>query len=291
MIYVVVGKLGGGKSLTCAYLGACHVKKNLILVSNCDYKLEGFRVFTGRNIRRGQLIHINGDDDPSKIPTGDNRGTKNQRKVMIVIDEALNWFSSSGSVNDPRKAKWGEWLRQSDKLGQDVYLIAQQFNLLAKWIRDLAHTIIFCQDLQHNRLWNVLPYPYPLSRCIAATKYQVATKERTGLTIFAKRKELFYLYDTAQMFGALAYEQNLENAYLKQDHVIQYPHAKSILKSILVITFIFVIACAIAPNGKKKKTWTEKVLTTMQERFNNEEKTKTTKKARRSGDFSTSRDK
>ena len=52
---------------------------------------------------------------------------------------------------------WGEWLRQSDKLGQDVWFVAQNFERAAKWIRELAQVSIEIFPFAGSQDWYDLP--------------------------------------------------------------------------------------------------------------------------------------
>ena len=73
-----------------------------------------------RILRR--VVHIDGNCKPTDLPSGDRRG-HGKRRVMIVIDEALSWFGiADDPKRDPRKAVWADWLRHSDKVGQDIFL-------------------------------------------------------------------------------------------------------------------------------------------------------------------------
>jgi len=130
MIYVVSGKLGGGKSLYCAHLAAMHMARGGFVCSNCSYDTSAMSDYAVANIKPWQFLRIDTKGfKPTDIPIGDYRGSKNQRKVLVVIDEALNWFSSSNARDDEKKSVWGEWLRQSDKLGLNESQISRRFTL------------------------------------------------------------------------------------------------------------------------------------------------------------------
>lgn len=268
MIYVVSGKLGGGKSLYCAYIAALHMSKGYIVASNCHYDLEKMSFLVGRHISPCQLMSIGLLENPSEIPMGDPRGQNGQRKVMVIIDEALNWFSSNGTGLDSRKQVWGEWLRQSDKMGQDVYLIAQHLPLLAKWIRDLAHTLIFCQDLRHNKLWHLFPYPPPLNNCIAASYHIIATQEWYRSVLIRKRKSVFGLYKTAEMFGAIDLTQ-YKSAYAGLAIFPPSKLPKASLIPIFGIGIVFVFLLLPLGNKQQKIKYLDKVQINYQQRSSN----------------------
>lgn len=136
MITVVTGRLGSGKSYYACEMMIRHLVKGGVVATNMSLNPATIGHIWSRRLAPWQFVRVGADSDPMKIPRGDFRGMGN-RRVLVVLDEALNWFESSTS-KDPRRDTWGTWLRQSDKLGQDVVFVAQQFERAAKWIRELA---------------------------------------------------------------------------------------------------------------------------------------------------------
>lgn len=138
MIYVITGLVGSGKSYEACLLSIRHLLGGGVVATNMRLDPPAIQKIYHRKIADWQVLPLDARTSPAQIPHGDFRGT-GTRRVMVVLDEALNWFESSRSLSsdDPRR-EWGVWLRQSDKLGQDVYFIAQSFQRAAKWIRELA---------------------------------------------------------------------------------------------------------------------------------------------------------
>lgn len=181
------------------YAGGC-VRTNISL----DYKKIGKRL--GRALRPWQIGGLSAGDDPKTIPTGDKRG-HGKRRTYVILDEALNWFQSEGKTKDERKVQWGEWLRQSDKLGQDVFFIAQNFERSAKWIRELAQTSIEIVPLGNVKfLWlfplgTLVPY---LKGVYARVSRDVRSGEVFQIRFFHRSKYVWDMYDTAETFGFTA---------------------------------------------------------------------------------------
>lgn len=203
MVVVVQGKLGSGKSLDTTRLAVDHLAHGGVVASNISFKRQFISQVTRRRILSRQLLHVCETDDPKMIPIGDRRG-RGKRRVMVILDEALNWFASSASASDPRRATWGEWLRQSDKLGQDVYFIAQNFDRAAKWIRELAQV---CRDISAIRqisflglfpAWYLCP---PLRSFYLVRPFDVHLKKRMTFEIHRYDPALFGCYDTSETFG------------------------------------------------------------------------------------------
>lgn len=203
MITVVQGKLGSGKSYDTVRMMVEHIGRGGVVASNISLNRDAVSRCLHRTLSARQFLPLSQNDDPKLIPIGDRRG-RGKRRVMVVLDEALNWFSSGSAKDDPRKQTWGEWLRQSDKLGQDVYFIAQNFDRAAKWIRELAQV---CRDITAIRqiaVWGLFPIWYlcpPLKRCYAVRPVDVHIKERLAFELHRYSSKIYDCYDTSETFG------------------------------------------------------------------------------------------
>lgn len=209
MIYVVSGKLGSGKSYDCVRLAKRHIEQGGVVVSNISLSIPQIARASGRRLNDWQYVRISADIDPTLIPRGDKRG-RGPRKVMVILDECLNWFESSLGAKDTRKAQWGEWLRQSDKLGQNVYFIAQNFDRAAKWIRELAKVHVSIIDLGDIRIFYGI---IPVGRIIPGVSELYCRREwdvqsGTGLSISFHHRgpSVWNFYDTSETFGFQAAE-------------------------------------------------------------------------------------
>lgn len=202
MIHVVQGKVGEGKSyFVVDRIIIPHLLAGGIVATNMHVFLEKVSKNFHRKLRVEQLIHIDAADSPFEIPRGDFRG-RGRRKVLVVLDEALNWFASSSGAKDERKATWGEWLRQSDKLGQDVYFIAQAFERSAKWIRELAQVLYSITNLKNV---SFLKMPIGkwlhLHRIYAVAKYDIRSASLCGWWLRLLEPRTWDCYDTSELYG------------------------------------------------------------------------------------------
>lgn len=158
----------------------------------------------GRRLHPNQIGGLTADTDPTTIPTGDRRG-RGTRRTIVLLDEALNWFQSEGaSSKDERKKAWSEWLRQSDKLGQDVWFIAQNFERAAKWIRELAQVSREIIPLKSVRFLAFVPmwwlFP-PMRRSYMVVSRDVRSKQVVGYEFHRYTARVWSLYDTSETFG------------------------------------------------------------------------------------------
>lgn len=195
MIYVVSGLVGTGKSYHCCGMGIDHLLDGGVVATNMSLDLKRIMDTYHRLLRPWQLVKIDAESDPRNIPRGDMRGS-GRRRVMVILDEALNWFASSAGAKDERKLTWGEWLRQSDKLGQDVYFVAQTFERSAKWIRELAQVAL---RITNFRNFHFLRMPTlvdePIKRRKSPTVAQVADIVQYAGTRSAEKHCQFGLID------------------------------------------------------------------------------------------------
>lgn len=216
MITVVSGKVGYGKSLDCVRRLKDHFAAGGCVATNIRLHLDEISRLVHRRLSSKQLIHIDADTDPRLIPTGDRRG-HGTRKTIVVLDECLNWFQSAVGSKDSRKLSWSEWLRQSDKLGQDVWFVAQNFERAAKWIRELAAISIEIFPLRELRIGMVFPlwllFP-PFKNMYCAKWRDVRSGLVIRLELHRYSPSLYRLYDTAETFGFVGAASAYDSLYL-----------------------------------------------------------------------------
>lgn len=202
MIAVVEGAVGAGKTYWTVDMLARHLRAGGIVATNLDLRLGPLRALTGRRLSSGQLLTVSADMSPFDIPRGDFRGG-GRRKVVVVLDEALNWFPSSKEAGkDERGANWQTWLRQSDKLGQDVYFVAQRFDRAAKWLRELAQLCISVRNWGQIR-WLGIPVGRLLGLRHVSTwcRYDLALRQSCGWGVYTLHSAVWMCYETAKLYG------------------------------------------------------------------------------------------
>ena len=202
MIFVVSGKLGAGKSFYMADMAKDHLLAGGVVATNMRLHFDKIQELYHRNLKGWQYVRVDAADDPHKIPRGDFRGSSAARRVIVILDEALNWFASQGGAKDDRKASWGEWLRQSDKLGQDVYFVAQNFERAAKWIRELAQVAVNVSAVKHLTFLRIPIGKMPgLRNLYGVTRYDVQANACIGWTLKHYDDRIKKCYDTAELYG------------------------------------------------------------------------------------------
>lgn len=200
MITVVEGAVGAGKTYWVVDQVAKHLRAGGIVATNLELRLDPLRRLTGRRLSGGQLLRVSAESSPYEIPRGDLRG-HGGRKVMVVLDEALNWFPS-GRTNEGNANAWPVWLRQSDKLGQDVYFIAQRFDRAAKWLRELAQLCVSIRNFGQVRALGIPVGKYVgLSHLSAWVRYDLGIQQRTGWGLYVLNSSVWNCYETATLYG------------------------------------------------------------------------------------------
>ena len=236
MISVVEGAVGAGKTYWAVDALASHLRRGGIVATNLSLNLQALRRLTGRRLSSRQLLVIDATMCPFDIPRGDLRGT-GPRRVLVILDEALNWFPSSRDAQDSGK-DWQVWLRQSDKLGQDVVFIAQRFDRAAKWLRELAQMCVSVRNFGQVRFLGI-----PVGRVLGLrhvscwVRYDLTLRQRVGWGIYILNPDVWKCYDTAVLYGFPA----TSNAY-DSDTGLWPPHRVSRVPVVLAASYF---ACGL----------------------------------------------
>lgn len=214
MIFAICGKLGGGKSLSSVVSMVKHFKRGGYVVTNIRLNIETISKYLGCSATKlnNQYLLIDADNcNPQNFPHGDLRGTPNGRRVLVVIDESAEWFSSLDSSKQLKE--WVSWLRHSDKLGVDIFFIVQDLSMLHKQGRLLINRMIVAIDMAKFKfpIINCQPF-FWLRSYIRLIEHDAITKEVVGRTWLKKNKQYFSFYNTADLFG-LSYFNESTNAY------------------------------------------------------------------------------
>lgn len=202
MVYGVVGKLGGGKSFSCVWIMLQRLRRGDGVVSNIRLK-DSYLASHGINASRYRYIEDFGQIDPWSLPNGDLRGSGGKFRVMICVDEAGEWLDSYGDARHKGQlSDVASWLRQSDKLGQDVYFIVQFETLLHARLRSIVARWIVCVDFDKFRFPLVgLPPPKMLRQFIICSEYDGRSHDYLTRYWIPKNREVYDAYDTAAFFG------------------------------------------------------------------------------------------
>lgn len=206
-VYIVTGKLGGGKSLVSIARIRDYLRRGSIVATNLDLRLHRMFDPMSRNLRVLRVPDKPTVDDLNAIGRGTDSYDES-KNGLLVLDECGTWFNSRNWNDKSRKAV-NDWFLHARKLGWDVLLIIQNVSILDSQARDaIAEHTVFCSRLDR------LSVPYigfifkaffgeklPLPRVHSArVVYGTSRDDLLADRWVYRGTELFAAYDTKQLF-------------------------------------------------------------------------------------------
>lgn len=206
-VYVVTGKLGGGKTLCSVGRIRDKLKAGCVVATNLDLDLVEL---VGPSVRDCRVLRV--PDKPSR-PDLDVLGCGNpeydeSRNGLLVLDELGTWLNSR-SWQDKSRAGVIDWFLHARKLGWDLILIVQDIDILDAQARAaLAEMVVYCRRLDRIQIplfGPVLKLVWgervPLPRVhIAAVRYGSEANALRSDSWVYRGNDLFRCYDTRQAF-------------------------------------------------------------------------------------------
>lgn len=196
-IWGITGNLGGGKTLTAVEIAVRAIASGYYVCTNIDLKIDLIASERGDWVRALYRRVDMSRDDPMDWPSGDPRGSGGDRRVMVILDEVAEWFDQYSSTSAEVR-RFLSWLRHSSKRSQDVFLVVQRREYLAKSLRILVARWIWVEDLAVFRMPKLrIRVPF-CSHLVARTFW-----DRVGNSIqpmeFARKSRWGRYYATAQL--------------------------------------------------------------------------------------------
>jgi len=217
VIWGVTGKLGGGKSWFSVRTMAARIAKGGIVVTNIELDAHAIADHYGLPVEyvEDRIKLVDPDDevssDPWTWPIGDRRG-RGSRRVLVVIDEAGEWFAAAESRKS--QGAWRSWLRQSDKRGQDVFLIVQHESILARQGRVLCHRWFSLMDMSKWKIPKLgIGLPWPWNEQFKVIEYDYNGRDILDRYWLPRDRVVFGFYDTSALFGSSALMDRGKSAY------------------------------------------------------------------------------
>lgn len=206
-VWGITGNLGGGKTLSAVEMAVRGLACDYFVVSNIELCMDEVCRDLGERVR-GLYMRVDLDSaDPNSWPCGDPRGSGGSRRVLVILDEVAEWFDQYAG-SSPQVRKFLSWLRHSSKRGQDVVLVVQRKEFLAKSLRILVARWVWVEDLA---VWRLPKIRMRLPFCKGLVMRYVS--DRLGNSIqpleFSKKARWGQYYHTAQLLSgsmAMPYE-------------------------------------------------------------------------------------
>jgi len=197
---LVTGNMGGGKTIYAVEEIAKHVLKGGYIFTNIVLKFEAFKEYCSKRgvIFDPERVKVLEGGDMSEFYKHVGRGT-HHLAVMVVFDEA--------AVAGLNARDWAKLERDMfnfnvliRKFDIRLIYIAQQPQFVDKQIRGLCSVLIDCRNMQHFRIWGVVPVPLPLF--VRVHHNQIGGKVTKNFAeVVTKKKEYYALYDSDALLG------------------------------------------------------------------------------------------
>jgi len=218
-VYVVTGKLGGGKTLACVDRIHEALAQGRRVATNLDLELHRFP-YVGRYAKNVRVlrcpdkpsaadIEALGFGTPGVESDADARRLYDEKRFgCLVLDECGTWFNAREWSEEGRRELINTLLHIRKKLWH-VYLIVQDISMLDKQARKaLAEHVVYCRRLDRLTVpfigfWyqrftgNKMPLPQVH---VAFVKYGDRPDSLTVERWFYRGGALWSCYDTTQVF-------------------------------------------------------------------------------------------
>ena len=143
-VYVVTGKLGGGKTLVSVSRILATLEKKCVVATNLDLNLEKLVSPFNKTVRVIRIPDKPSIFDMETIGVG-NESYDEEKNGLLVLDECGTWFNSRNWQDKARKPV-NDWFLHARKLGWDVILIIQDVSNLDSQARSsIAEHTVFCR--------------------------------------------------------------------------------------------------------------------------------------------------
>lgn len=208
-IYVVTGKLGGGKSLISVSRIQEYIRQGRPVASNLNLNLVEMLGPYNRDAVVYRVPDKPSAADLDALGVIDTKADES-KNGLLVLDECGTWFNSR-NWNDPGRKELFEWFVHARKLGWDVIFIVQDVSILDKQAREaFAEHVVYCRRLDRLSVPIVGFLVKTLTGIrLSGPKVHVATvrygDREDSLVVdrwFYRGSDLYRAYDTRQVFKA-----------------------------------------------------------------------------------------
>lgn len=202
MIEVFEGRLGGGKTYSAVSRIARHLAQGGTVVTNIRVIREALWAFVcevyGVEFEHEQLWSLSNEkiaEFHRHVPWGALRGSGENLRVLVVVDEAHLYFNARDWSTCSRELL--AFLTQSDKVSVDIIFISQSALNIDKQFARLVQYIWRFRDLSK---WKIpgLGISYPLNQ-ILCVQNDYDGKTILDRKFVQKDKRIFGCYETAAL--------------------------------------------------------------------------------------------
>lgn len=220
-VWGITGNLGGGKTLTAVCLAVNAIKQGYFVCSNVLLNIKELSRLYGDWVSR-LYLHFAFDDesfDPAKLPCGSPRGTKNPKRVLVILDEAAEWVDQYTTAQNPKIRAFWSWLRHTSKQNQDVIIIVQRLDYLNKVIRLLISKWVIVDDFATWRM-PLLKIRVPFMSGYCMQRVFDRNKKLVQGPCVVKKSFWGQFYDTSQCLNSAVFKSRNEFAGIETDNTL-----------------------------------------------------------------------
>ncbi|SMY16096.1 zonular occludens toxin domain-containing protein [Photobacterium aquimaris] len=211
-VYVITGKLGGGKSIMSVSKVRDYLNQDRIVATNIDLNLHWLVRHQAKKCRVMRVPDKPTVFDLNAIGLGNPliaRGIKDEsRNGLLLLDECGTWFNSR-DWNDKGRKDLIDWIIHARKRGWDIGFIVQDLSVLDKQARVMfAEHVVYCR--RTDRM--TIPFIGSLYRMITGTQLKLP-KMHVGVVKYGTERHsmtvdkwtcfgsgLYNAYNTSQIF-------------------------------------------------------------------------------------------
>ena len=202
-VYVVTGKLGGGKGVFCISKIQQALQEGRRVATNFDLRMENMLPHSSKiTAIRVPDKPLAADLDDIGHGNPDNRYDES-RAGVLVLDELGSWLNSR-DFQSPERSKLIDWLIHARKKGWDVYLVVQNIEMIDKQVRvGLAEYLVKCVRADKLRIPMVGAMLGKYGRLPRFHIANISMPDVPGVVVdreWYRNTDLYAAYDTLQIF-------------------------------------------------------------------------------------------
>lgn len=200
-------------------------------------------------LKPGQIIDLKSDQISGNLHEHLPAGTAD-KPVLVVIDEAVDWFDSEDRAEANRE--FLTFLRYSRKLCIDIIMIAQEFTELNKRIRNQVQWVWTFKDLGTERIPVFRRrYPVPWRYNIACAQWSGRrwgkdAEEPVRVEMRWKDQRIFGCYRTEELFREVKVLRDVKTDFSNEGKLNQRSKKKmNKFEKLMLAASIVVSCCAL----------------------------------------------